>query len=87
MTLDREIRFTPWQIHVTQGALRDEIKRRSRSIKTAERNMAAGAKVQQNVLQEHFQALETAREVLTNLTVAERAIARQLVEKGAAKRD
>lgn len=75
MTLDRDIRFSPDMIRVTQFALRDEIKRRTRSITKAEASRAAGNKIQENVLQEHYDALVTARATLEALEVARRQIA------------
>lgn len=70
MTNDRDIRFTPAQILVTQQALRSEIKLRTRSIKKAEASRRAGGTVQHNVLESHYEAREAATQVLGNLEVA-----------------
>ena len=78
MTLDRDIRFTPWQIAVTQTALRDEIKKRTRSIDKAEAARAAGANYQAGTLQEHYDARDAARQVLENLEVARRQIGHKI---------
>ena len=74
MTLDRDIRFTTLEIAVTQRALRDEIRRRTRSIEKAEAARRAGQKVQQNVLQSHYTERAAAKSALDNLEVARRAI-------------
>lgn len=81
MTLDRDIRFTPWQISVTQHALRDEIKRRTKSIEKAEAAREAGRSFQAGTLQEHYSARDAAREVLASLEVARRQIGHQIEAK------
>lgn len=79
-TLDRDIRFSVDEIRVTQYALRDEIKRRTRSIEKAEAAQSAGGRVQANVLQSHYADRDHARAVLAALEVARQQIARRLAE-------
>jgi hypothetical protein len=81
MTLDRDIRFSPLQIAVMQTALRDEVKKRTRSIEKAEANRAAGQKVFHNVLDEHHSARDAARECIEILEVARRQIGHQVAAK------
>lgn len=81
MTLDRDIRFTPEQITVAQYALRDEVRKRTRSIERAEANRAAGATIQNNVLDEHYRARTAAQEVLDNLEAARKQIARRIADR------
>lgn len=74
MTLDRDIRFTPDQIIVTQRALRDEIAKRDRSIRKAEQTRHAGGRIQQGVLDSHYRERDAARAALNNLEVARKQI-------------
>ena len=77
-TLDRDVRFSPEQITFTQGALRREIRRRTKSIEKAEASRAAGATIQHGMLDEHYRAREAARAVLENLEVARKQIAHRI---------
>lgn len=77
-TTDRDIRLSASQIIVTQYALRDEVKRRTRSIEKAEAARAAGNTVQHNVLQSHYESRDAAREVLVILEVAAKQIAHRV---------
>jgi hypothetical protein len=81
MTTDRDIRFSPFEITITQLALRDELRKRERSIAKAEAARAGGQKVQEGTLQEHYEAREAARRILENLEVARKQIAYQIAER------
>jgi F0F1-type ATP synthase membrane subunit b/b' len=80
-TLDRDVRLSPFQITVIQTALRDEIKKRTRSIDKAEASRAGGGKVFHNVLDEHYAARDAAREIIEILDVARTQIARQVKQR------
>jgi hypothetical protein len=78
MTLDRDIRVSPEQIRVAKFALRDEIKRRTRSIEKAEAARSAGQTIQSGTLDGHYRDRDAARSLLEVFDVAEQQLARQL---------
>lgn len=79
-TTDRDIRFNASAIWITTVALREEVKRRTRSIEKAEASKRAGNTVQYGTLDEHYKARAAAREVLDALEVARQNLARRTAE-------
>lgn len=79
-TMDRDIRFTPGEIVETQRALRAAIKKLNRSIEKAESNRRDGAVIQHGTLDSHYKNRETLEQVLANLEVARKAIARRIAD-------
>ncbi len=78
--LSRDIRITTEELAFGSVALRAEIAKRRRSIKTAEENRAAGQKVMHNVLDEHYRAVEACSQLLASFEVAQRQIGHRLAE-------
>lgn len=58
------------QVSFMTYAVRDEVKRRTKSIERAEAARARGDKVQHNVLDAHYAALGTAKTLLADLRLA-----------------
>lgn len=80
MTTDRDVRFTSLEISVTQRALRDEIRKRTKSIEKAEAARRAGDTIQHNVLESHYRERAAAKSALDNLEVARRQIAHRIAD-------
>lgn len=81
MTTDRDIRLTTDQMMFLGFAVRDELRRRRASISRAEANRAAGRKIQQGTLDEHYRAVKALEGVRDSLEVARRQIARRIAER------
>lgn len=77
MNDSRDVRLTDDQLAVSIVALRDEIKKRTRSIEKAAATKAAGGTIQHGVLDEHYARRDAARSALEVFEVARAAIKRQ----------
>jgi FtsZ-binding cell division protein ZapB len=83
-TLDRDVRLSPDEIIFLQVAVRDELRKRNRSIRTAEASKAAGNKVQYGTLDEHYRARTALQSTLEKLDVAQRQIQHRIKARLAA---
>ena len=78
--LTREVRLHIEQLHQLDDLLRREIRRRTKSIETAQANAAAGAKIQHGTLGAHITARKRAQATREAVQVAIKQIQWQLVQ-------
>lgn len=79
-TLDRDVRLSPDDIKVLQGAVRYRMKQVQRSIATAEKNKATGGTIQHGTLDRHYDERRDLMQTWDKLEAARKAIARRLAD-------
>lgn len=80
MTADRDIRFSPSEIHYTTQAVKARMRKLRRSIAAAEASLAAGATIQRGTHERNLEELAALTLVSENLEVARKQIAHKIRE-------